>query len=143
MVSEMGVDLMGAYEFNKSTYKPITARLNRVKDSDIIQYLQGVKSVNQYIIDLIREDMSRRVSNPLYEVIEDMGFRKDVLKGFQTFEDAVSFLYMYVSQFEPMGRVYVVQRFTGIQTDGHKVRCGKVLNIEANTNNESEEKENA
>lgn len=134
---------MGAYEFNKSTYKPITARLNRVKDSDIIQYLQGVKSVNQYIIDLIREDMSRQVSNPLYEVIEDMGFRKDVLKGFQTFEDAVSFLYMYVSQFEPMGRVYVVQRFTGIQTNGHKVRCGKVLNIEANTNNESEEKENA
>lgn len=134
---------MGAYDFNKSTYKPITARLNRVKDSDIIQYLQGVKSVNQYIIDLIREDMSRRVSNPLYEVIEDMGFRKDVLKGFQTFEDAVSFLYMYVSQFKPMGRVYVVQKFTGIQTDGHKVRCGKVLNIEANTNTESEEKENA
>lgn len=134
---------MGAYEFNKSTYKPITARLNRVKDSDVIQYLRGVKSVNQYIIDLIREDMSRRVSNPLYEVIEDMGTRKDVLKGFQTFEDAVSFLYMYVSSFTPVGRVYVVQRFTGIQTDGHKVRCGKVLNIEANTNTESEEKENA
>ena len=142
MVSEMGADLMGAYEFNKSTYKPITARLNRVKDSDVIQYLRGVKSVNQYIIDLIRADMSRRVTNPLYEVIEDMGTRKDVLKGFQTFEDAVSFLYMYVSSFTPVGRVYVVQRFTGIQKDGHKVHCGKVLNIEADKT-ESEENENA
>lgn len=134
---------MGAYEFNKSTYKPITARLNRVKDSDVIQYLQGIKSVNQYVIDLIRADMTARGKNPIYEVIEDWGTRKDVLKGFQTFNEALSFLYMYVSQFEPVGRVYIVQRFTGILSDGHKVRCGKVLNIEANKNTESEEKENA
>lgn len=125
---------MGAYEFNKSTYKAVTTRLNRIKDADIIQHLRGIKSVNQYVIDLIREDMAKRVTNAQYEVIEDMGTRKDVLKGFTTFEDAVSFLYMYVSNFTPVGRVYVVQRFTGIQTDGHKVRCGKVLNIEKEEN---------
>lgn len=121
---------MGVYEFNRSTYKAITVRMNRAKDSDVINHLKGIKSVNQYIIDLIRRDMEQLESNPIYEVIEDLGIRKDVLKGFRTLDDAVSFLYMYVASFTPSGRVYVVQRFTGIQTDGHKVRCAKILNIE-------------
>ena len=121
---------MGVYEFNRSTYKAVTVRMNRAKDSDVINHLKGIKSVNQYVIDLIRRDMTQLESNPIYEVIEDMGTRKDVLKGFRTLDDAVSFLYMYVASFTPSGRVYVVQRFTGIQTDGHKVRCAKILNIE-------------
>ena len=121
---------MGVYEFNRSTYKAVTVRMNRAKDSDVITHLKGIKSVNQYIIDLIRRDMEQLETNPIYEVIEDMGTRKDVLKGFRTLDDAVSFLYMYVASFTPSGRVYVVQRFTGIQTDGHKVRCAKILNIE-------------
>ena len=121
---------MGVYEFNRSTYKAVTVRMNRAKDGDVIEHLKGIKSVNQYIIDLIRRDIAQLESNPIYEVIEDMGIRKDVLKGFRTLDDAVSFLYMYVASFTPSGRVYVVQRFTGIQTDGHKVRCAKILNIE-------------
>lgn len=121
---------MGAYQFNKATYKAYTLRMNRAQDADIIRFLQGKKSVNQYVSDLIRADMAGDVQNPCYEVIEDNGTRKDVLKGFRSMDDALSFLYMYVSQFTPSGRVYLVQRFTGIQTDGHKVRCGKIVDIE-------------
>lgn len=121
---------MGAYQFNKATYKAYTLRMNRAQDADIIRFLQGKKSVNQYISDLIRADMSGDIQNPCFEVIEDNGTRKDVLKGFSRFADAIAFLYMYVSQFTPSGHVYVVQRFTGIQTDGQKARCGKIVDIE-------------
>lgn len=125
---------MGAYEFNKATYKAYTLRMNRQSDADIITHLKGIKSINQYIAELIRGDMANSAENNLYEVIEDMGTRKDVLKGFRTLEEAISFLYMYVSQFTPAGRVYLIQRFIGIMQDGHKIRCGKVLNIEKEEN---------
>lgn len=125
---------MGAYEFNRSVYKPVTIRLNRIKDSDIIRYLSEKKSVNSYIKEVIRAEMASTTHNPLFEVIEDRGTAKDVLKGFNTLDDAIQFMYMYVSQFAPDGRVYIVQRFTGIQTDGHKVNCAKVLNIEKEEN---------
>lgn len=120
---------MGAYEFNKATYKAVTIRLNRMNDADVIKHLKGVKSVNQYIIELIRKDAAVSNKEALYEVIEDTGTRKDVLKGFKRLDAAVSFLYEYVSLFTPLGRVYIVQRFTGILTDGHKVKCGKELDI--------------
>lgn len=132
---------MGAYEFNRSTYRAITVRLNRVKNADIINHLHNMKSVNQYIIDLIYEDMARTDSNPIYEVVEDNGTRKDVLKGFRQFDQAVAFLYMYVSQFTPTGRVYVVQRFTGILTNGKKIRCGKVIDLNIQSMKEKEENE--
>ena len=37
---------MGAYEFNKATYKAFTVRLNRMKDQDVIKHLGTIPAVN-------------------------------------------------------------------------------------------------
>ena len=132
---------MGAYEFNKATYKVVTVRLNRMKDQDVIKHLGTVHAVNSYIVNLIREDMANRARANMYEVIEDRGKHKSVVGSCATLQDAVKRLYDYVANEYPVGRVYIVQKFTGIQKDGHKVLAGVRCSYEVNTAEEKESEE--
>jgi len=52
-----------AAEYNKKNYKPIGIRLNYQSDADVIDKLSQIKagggSMNEYIIGLIRADISK------------------------------------------------------------------------------------
>ena len=135
---------MGAYEFNKATYKAVTVRLNRMKDRDVIKHLGTVHAVNSYIVNLIREDMAKRARANMYEVVEDRGLHKSVVGSCATLQDAIERLYSYVANEYPVGRVYIVQKFTGIQRDGHKVLAGVRCSYEVTAEEkEREEEKNA
>lgn len=55
-------------EYNKATYKAVTFRLNKEKDSDVIDFLSSCDgSVNALIVDAIRQVMP---SDGEYELIE-------------------------------------------------------------------------
>ena len=49
--------LVNAY--NKEHYKALTIRLDRVKDLDIIEWLENFESPKRYICDCIRRDMKK------------------------------------------------------------------------------------
>ena len=132
---------MGAYEFNKATYKAVTVRLNRMKDQDVIKHLGTIPAVNSYIVRLIRDDMAKRARANMYEVVEDRGLHKSVVGSCATLQDAIERLYSYVANEYPVGRVYIVQKFTGIQKDGHKVLAGVRCSYEVNTAEEKEREE--
>ena len=135
---------MGAYEFNKATYKAVTVRLNRMKDQDVIRHLGNVPAVNSYIVRLIREDMTARARANMYEIIEDRGISKRVVGSSDTLNSAIERLYDYVANDYPTGRVYVVQRFTGIQKDGRKVLAAvKISDDKTAEEKESEVNKNA
>lgn len=44
-------------EFNKKNIKQIMLKFNKEKDADIIEYLQIVPNVTDYVRNLIREDI--------------------------------------------------------------------------------------
>ena len=49
--------LVNAY--NKEHYKALTIRLDRVKDLDIIEWLENFESPKRYICDCIRRDINK------------------------------------------------------------------------------------
>ena len=46
-------------DYNKKTYKLISLRLRKKEDANIINFLKTKKSINSYLLDLIKEDMKK------------------------------------------------------------------------------------
>ena len=45
--------------FNKQTYKLISLRFRKKEDADLLDFLKTKKSINAYIISLIKEDYKK------------------------------------------------------------------------------------
>lgn len=134
------------YAYNRETYKTYTLRVNREKDAAVIEHLDRQKSMNAYVLDLIRADMKEvpQADAISYEVIEQRGNEHEILATHESMADAVKFLLLYVGGFAPCGRVYIVKKFTGSikQSD---ITAGMVSSFENDSNLivEEEEKKNA
>lgn len=130
---------MAHYEFNKKTYHAITLRINRNTDADIIEKLESEKSVNAYLLKLIRKDMYMQTCSD-YEVIEVVNGVNHVVGRFPRYADAVEFLQAFVYQFPTGNPVKIVRRYEATLSNGTKVICGETIE---NESKEQEEKENA
>lgn len=47
-------------KYNKKTYKDIKIRIRKDNEQDILSYLSVQKSINEYIKNLIKEDMKNK-----------------------------------------------------------------------------------
>ena len=130
---------MAHYEYNKETYKVITLRINRNTDADIIEKLEEQKSINAYLINLMRKDMNLHASAE-YEVIEMVQNHNHVVASFHTLAEAHDFLEYYAAKFPGAGYpVRIVRKFNATLANGTQVLAGEVIK----QNTEMEEKENA
>lgn len=134
---------MAHYDFNKRTYHTVTLRVNRNTDADIIEKLEEERSVNAYLLNLIRKDMYMQTCSK-YEVIEEIENKKHVVGNFPTYADALEFLQAFVYQFPSSYPVRIVRRYEATLSNGTKVICGEdVTDNTTKESTETEEKENA
>lgn len=130
---------MAHYDYNKETYKVITLRINKNSDADIIGKLEEQKSINAYLINLIRKDINLHASAE-YEVIEVVENQNHVIATFHTLAEAHDFLEYYAATFPGSGYpVRIVRKFNAALANGTQVVAGEVIK----QNTETEEKYNA
>ena len=130
---------MAHYDYNKDTYKVVTLRINRNTDADIIEKLEEQKSINAYLLNLVRKDMSMHASAE-YEVIEIVQNQNHVVATFHTLAEAHEFLEYYAAKFPGAGYpVRIVRKFNAMLANGTKVVAGEIIK----QNEETEENRNA